>query len=96
MVQRCYSIIQGEPITVISSGIGAPLTGDCVIALGYSQCENIFSGSAGAIDEKLNIGDILICNEAVIGEGFQDTTLEIFIGIVLETLYPEVKNLLKL
>jgi len=32
--------------------------------------EHFFSGSAGAIDEKLNIGDILICNEAVIGEGF--------------------------
>jgi len=62
---------KGKPVTVINSGIGAPMTGDCVIALGYSQCENIFfSGSAGAIDEKLNIGDILVCNEAVIGEGF--------------------------
>jgi len=64
-------LYKGKPITVINSGIGAPMTGDCVIALGYSQCENIFfSGSAGAIDAKLNIGDILVCNEAVIGEGF--------------------------
>jgi len=62
---------KGKPVTVINCGIGAPMTGDCVIALGYTQCENIFfSGSAGAINEKLNIGDFLICDEAVIGEGF--------------------------
>ncbi|MCQ1528397.1 phosphorylase family protein [Lutispora saccharofermentans] len=61
----------GKPVTVIQSGIGAPMTGDCVIALGYSGCENIFfSGSAGAINNKLNFGDILICSSAVIGEGF--------------------------
>ena len=64
-------LYKGNPVTVISSGIGAPMTGDCVIALGYSECENIlFSGSAGAINNKLNFGDILVCNEAVIGEGF--------------------------
>lgn len=60
-----------KPITIISSGIGSPMTGDCVIALGYSECENIFfSGSAGAINSKLNFGDILICSDAIIGEGF--------------------------
>lgn len=62
---------KGEDITIINSGIGAPLTGDCVIALSYSQCENIlFSGSAGAINDKYNFGDILICSSAVVGEGF--------------------------
>lgn len=64
-------LYKGNPVTVISSGIGAPMTGDCVIALGYSECENIFfSGSAGAISKKLNFGDILVCSDAVIGEGF--------------------------
>lgn len=64
-------VYKEEAITVISSGIGSPMTGDCVIALGYSDCENIlFSGSAGAINNKLNFGDILVCSDAVIGEGF--------------------------
>ena len=70
-------IYKEKPITVISSGIGAPMTGDCVIALGYSGCENIFfSGSAGAINNKLNFGDILICSNAVIGEGFSRYHME--------------------
>lgn len=61
----------GKSITVISSGIGAPMSGDCALALGYTDCENIiFSGSAGAINQDYNIGDMLAVSEAVIGEGF--------------------------
>ncbi len=58
-------------ITIISSGIGSPLTGDCVLALQYSRCKKvIFSGSAGAINKEYKIGDIIAAGEAVIGEGF--------------------------
>jgi len=60
-----------KDITVINSCIGAPLTGDCVIALGYTSCENIlFSGSAGGINDLYNFGDIVVSDCAVIGEGF--------------------------
>ncbi|HWR62294.1 MAG TPA: hypothetical protein VN580_11815 [Clostridia bacterium] len=62
---------KGKRITVISSGIGSPMTGDCALALGYTDCSNvIFSGSAGAINPDYNIGDMLAVCEAVIGEGF--------------------------
>lgn len=62
---------KGMDITIINSGIGAPLTGDCVIALGYTPCENIFfSGSAGGTNDKYDFGDILISSSAIIGEGF--------------------------
>jgi len=62
---------KGKKTTVISSGIGAPMTGDCALALGYTDCRNvIFSGSAGAINQFYNIGDMLAVGEAVIGEGF--------------------------
>ena len=58
-------------ITVINSGIGAPMSGDCALALSYTDCKNvIFSGSAGAVNQSYNIGDILVASEAVIGEGF--------------------------
>lgn len=64
-------IYKGIDISVISSCIGAPLTGDCVIALGSTPCESIlFSGSAGGISEKCNFGDLLVSCNAVIGEGF--------------------------
>jgi purine-nucleoside phosphorylase len=63
--------IKDKSITVISSGIGSPMSGDCALALNYTECTNvIFSGSAGAINQSYNIGDILTVNEAVIGEGF--------------------------
>lgn len=62
---------KNKRVTVISSGIGAPMSGDCALALSYTDCENvIFSGSAGAINQSYNIGDMLAVNEAVIGEGF--------------------------
>lgn len=64
-------IYKGMDITIINSCIGAPLTGDCVIALGYTSCENIlFSGSAGGINDNYGFGDLLICSSAIIGEGF--------------------------
>ena len=62
---------KGVDVTVINSCIGAPLTGDCVIALGYTPCENIlFSGSAGGINESYGFGDLIVCDNAIIGEGF--------------------------
>jgi purine-nucleoside phosphorylase len=64
-------VYKGQRITVISSGIGAPMSGDCALALQYTDCENIiFSGSAGAVNEQYNIGDLLAVKQAVIGEGF--------------------------
>lgn len=63
--------IKNKRITVISSGIGSPMSGDCALALSYTNCMNvIFSGSAGAINQSYNIGDMLTVCEAVIGEGF--------------------------
>ncbi|MGE5631305.1 MAG: hypothetical protein ACM3TR_09450 [Caulobacteraceae bacterium] len=58
-------------VTVISSGIGSPMSGDCALALSYTDSEYvIFSGSAGAVNPEYNIGDLLAVDQAVIGEGF--------------------------
>ena len=63
---------KGKPITVLNSGIGAPLTGDCVLAMAHSKnVKNvIFTGSAGAVNRKYKIGDFLFSSESVIGEGY--------------------------
>lgn len=62
---------KNKRITVINSGIGAPMSGDCALALSYTDCETvIFSGSAGAVSQCCSIGDVLVASEAVIGEGF--------------------------
>ena len=58
-------------ISLIRSGIGAPQTGDVVLALGCTPCERvIFTGSVGGLDSSMGIGDLLLVEESVSGEGF--------------------------
>jgi purine-nucleoside phosphorylase len=62
---------QGEPLTVIRSGIGAPLTGDIVLALGCTSCEMvIFCGSVGGLDASMGLGDMLVVEKSWCGDGF--------------------------
>ncbi|MFZ5351594.1 MAG: hypothetical protein ACOZCL_02590 [Bacillota bacterium] len=62
---------KGKRVTVIECRIGSPLAGDCILALEYAKCKTvIFSGSAGAINDSYEIGDMLAVSEAIIGEGF--------------------------
>lgn len=98
---------KGKDVTIINSCIGSPLTGDCVIGLGHTICENIlFSGSAGGLSERYDFGDIVVCNSAVIGEGFsryhtEDFTIDPFGREVAgsdelaETLYKMAKGHVK-
>jgi len=62
----------GKPISVVGTNIGAPLAGDCILAMGHSKnVKNIlFSGSAGALNPEYRIGDFVISDESIIGEGF--------------------------
>lgn len=56
--------------TFITSGMGAPVFTDIILALGFTPCENIiFIGSVGALNENINIGDIIIPNCCITGDG---------------------------
>ena len=60
-----------QPITLIRSGVGAPVTGDVVLALGCTPCKHlIFTGSFGGLTEDLSIGDLLTITESIAGEGY--------------------------
>jgi purine-nucleoside phosphorylase len=62
--------INKNTVTYIITGIGAPNVLDVVLALGCTPCENIiFIGSDGGLDEKLKIGDIVIPEYSVCGDG---------------------------
>jgi uridine phosphorylase len=64
-------LYQGEPLTIVRSGIGAPLTGDIVLALGCTACETlIFCGSVGGLDGSMGIGDMLVVEKSCCGDGF--------------------------
>lgn len=56
--------------TYIKTGIGAPSMMDVILCLGVTKCKNIiFIGSVGSLDEKIHIGDIVIPEWSVSGDG---------------------------
>lgn len=62
---------QGQAISLVRSGIGAPQAGDMVLALGCTPCELlVFAGSAGGLADGLNIGDLFLVEKSVCGDGY--------------------------
>ena len=62
---------QGKTISFLRSGVGAPLTGDAVLALGCTPCERIlFAGSVGGLRADMHIGDLLLPAFSYAGDGF--------------------------
>ncbi len=50
--------------------IGAPAIMDYVMALGVTKCKNlVFVGSTGSLDENIKIGDIVIPEYSICGDG---------------------------
>lgn len=57
-------------ITYIKTGIGAPCLMDVVLALGTAKVEKlVFLGSVGALDRNMEIGDVVVPEYSVIGDG---------------------------
>lgn len=62
-----YNLIN---ITYIKTGIGSPVLTDVVLALGLTKCKEIvFIGSVGSLDENISIGDIVIPEYSICGDG---------------------------
>jgi purine-nucleoside phosphorylase len=60
----------GLKITYIVTGMGASNVNDMVLALGCTPCKKIiFIGSVGALDKNIGIGDIVIPEYSVCGDG---------------------------
>ena len=50
--------------------VGSPVMLDQALSLGTTKCKNIlFIGSVGALDENINLGDIVIPEYSICGEG---------------------------
>ena len=61
---------QGEPLTFIKTHIGAPVCTDVALALGLTACEAcLFIGSVGALDPAMRLGDIVVPESSVCGDG---------------------------
>lgn len=56
--------------TYIKTGIGAPVLMDALLALGVTPCRRIvFIGSVGALDADIRIGDIVVPELSICGDG---------------------------
>ena len=61
---------KNKKITYIKTGIGAPVLMDIVLALGVTSCKKIvFIGSAGSLDDNIEIGDIVLPEYSICGDG---------------------------
>lgn len=70
--ERVYTLdYNGSPFTLIRCGVGAPLAGDAMLALGCTPCRRVlFVGSVGGLLWGMRIGDLLVPAESVSGDGF--------------------------
>ncbi len=72
--KRVFNFIyNGRPFTMVRSGIGAPMAGDAVLALGCTACTRlVFTGSVGGLVPGMTIGDLVLATEAVAGDGYSN------------------------
>jgi len=69
---KIWNIKQKEfSLTHIKTGFGAPVVMDCILLLGLTgKCKRIiFVSSVGGLSEEMNIGDIVLPEYSVCGDG---------------------------
>ena len=61
----------GQKISILRPGMGAPVVGDVVLALGCTPCRQIvFTGSFGGLTDEFSIGDLMVVTESICGDGY--------------------------
>jgi purine-nucleoside phosphorylase len=61
----------GRVLSLIRSGIGAPMAGEAVLALGCTPCKTlIFTGSLAGLHKDIRIGDLFVVERSICGDGF--------------------------
>jgi purine-nucleoside phosphorylase len=62
-----------QKISLVRPGMGAPLVGDVVLALGCTPCRRIvFTGSFGGLTDKFAVGDLMVVTESISGDGYSN------------------------
>jgi purine-nucleoside phosphorylase len=96
---KLWNIKNGDiEMTYIKTGCGAPVFMDALLTLGMSKCKRIiFISSVGALDTKIGIGDIVVPEYSVCGDGASRYIASDKLGVDVfgEKVYPD-PSLLKL
>jgi len=63
--------LAGSNLSLIRCGIGAPMAGNVVLALGCTACKNlIFTGSMAGLHDDTRMGDLFVVERSICGDGF--------------------------
>jgi len=89
--QKVWNIKRkGAEMTFIKTGIGAPQFMDALLALGVTNCKKIiFIGSVGSLDENIGIGDIVVPEYSVCGDGASRYLSPDLADVFGEKTYPD-------
>jgi purine-nucleoside phosphorylase len=70
-LRRLWNLsVGGKRISYLLSGVGAPVVLDAVFALSCTPCKRvIFIGAAGALEGTMGLGDIIIPEYSISGDG---------------------------
>lgn len=94
---KVWNIKNGDiEMTFIKTGCGAPAFMDTLLSLGMSKCKRIiFISSVGALDTKIGIGDIVIPEYSVCGDGASRYIASDKLGMDVfgEKVYPDTSLL---
>lgn len=94
---KIWNILCGDSVvTYVKTGYGAPMVLDAVLLLGMAECKNIlFLSSIGALSEKIGIGDIIIPEYSVCGDGASRYICNVkgVPDIFGEKVYPDAQRL---
>jgi uridine phosphorylase len=61
---------RGQHVTIVVAGVGPGLVGDAVYALNRPAAMCLYSGTCGGLGEGLDIGDYVVADGAVCGDGY--------------------------
>jgi len=62
--------LEDREVSAFNSMIGSPSAGDCTYFLRFTPCRNIiYTGSIGALQQQMRIGDLIVPTAALRGEG---------------------------
>ena len=63
--------LSGSNLSLIRCGIGAPMAGNVVLALGCTACKNlVFTGSMAGLHDSIHMGDLFVVERSICGDGF--------------------------
>jgi nucleoside phosphorylase len=61
---------RGTPVTVIATGVGPSMVGDCAYAVDRPGAACVYSGSCGGLADDQRIGSLFVARDAVSADGF--------------------------